>query len=180
MSWAGRLFLGEGWLVYAGAVGPATWHAHHAFQLVRALEEGHVVLRGRDDGVGEPCLAAVVPSDVEHVTEGGCPSAVLVYVDPETLCGRRLRRLIAPSARAATWRDLGASLSTMPISGAPIDWGTAATLRDAAIVALTAAASAAGFADGAHMTRTFRRMFGIAPSDVAGYATFVLPPDANT
>ncbi|WP_437593854.1 helix-turn-helix domain-containing protein [Sorangium sp. So ce1000] len=32
--------------------------------------------------------------------------------------------------------------------------------------ALSEAASAAGFADAAHMTRTFRRMFGVSPSDL--------------
>ena len=32
---------------------------------------------------------------------------------------------------------------------------------------LTAAALDAGFADSAHLTRTFRRMFGVAPSDLA-------------
>ncbi|WP_437978625.1 AraC family transcriptional regulator [Sorangium sp. So ce295] len=32
--------------------------------------------------------------------------------------------------------------------------------------ALSKAASAAGFADAAHMTRTFRRMFGVSPSDL--------------
>jgi AraC-like DNA-binding protein len=41
---------------------------------------------------------------------------------------------------------------------------------------LTSAAAAAGFADGAHMARTFRRMFGLAPSDVVGLADWVLPP----
>jgi AraC family transcriptional regulator len=38
---------------------------------------------------------------------------------------------------------------------------------------LTAAAHAAGFADAPHMTRTFRRMLGIAPSDLTRDSTFV-------
>lgn len=37
---------------------------------------------------------------------------------------------------------------------------------------LTQAAHAAGFADASHMTRTFRRMFGIAPSELAGWTRF--------
>ncbi len=37
---------------------------------------------------------------------------------------------------------------------------------------ITEAAYAAGFSDGPHLTRAFRRMFGIAPSDVAGVATW--------
>ncbi len=40
---------------------------------------------------------------------------------------------------------------------------------------LSTSADAAGFADGAHMTRTFRRMFGLAPSEVVGFAEWVLP-----
>jgi AraC family transcriptional regulator len=35
---------------------------------------------------------------------------------------------------------------------------------------LTEAAHAAGFADSAHLSRTFRRMFGVAPSEVVGGA----------
>jgi AraC-like DNA-binding protein len=40
---------------------------------------------------------------------------------------------------------------------------------------LTEAAHAAGFADAAHFSRVFRRMFGIAPSDVLGVVEFVPP-----
>jgi AraC family transcriptional regulator len=43
---------------------------------------------------------------------------------------------------------------------------------------LTAGAHAAGFADAAHMSRTFRRMFGIAPSDLRRDSTFVQAPAA--
>ena len=37
-------------------------------------------------------------------------------------------------------------------------------------------AAAAGFADAAHMTRTFRRMFGVEPTEVVGLVPWVLPP----
>ncbi len=40
---------------------------------------------------------------------------------------------------------------------------------------LTEAAHHAGFADGAHLSRVFRRMFGIAPSELAAFAQWHLP-----
>lgn len=40
---------------------------------------------------------------------------------------------------------------------------------------LTEAAHHAGFADGAHFSRMFRRMFGIAPSEIAAFAQWHLP-----
>ncbi|NOT58456.1 MAG: helix-turn-helix transcriptional regulator [Deltaproteobacteria bacterium] len=40
-------------------------------------------------------------------------------------------------------------------------------------VSLTVAAHAAGFADSAHLSRTFRRMFGLVPSMLSRHSTFV-------
>lgn len=51
-------------------------------------------------------------------------------------------------------------------------------LRAAAAIArgrtITEAAFEAGFADGPHLTRSFREMFGVTPSDVAAHATWHL------
>lgn len=41
---------------------------------------------------------------------------------------------------------------------------------------LTDAAHAAGFTDSAHLSHVFRRMFGLAPSDIAGVVAWVAPP----
>jgi AraC-like DNA-binding protein len=256
MSWAGRIFLGEGWMIYAGPVGPTTWHRHHAFQLVCSLERA-LILRGRADAVGESCHVAAIPNDVDHKFESGCPSTILGYVDPETLWGRRLRRTVIASARADAWRTSGGPLVDLSKIDPPRTWPAAAAVRDQMIDRVTgeavrpvplhpallaarrwlvsqvdggdvslggaaaaaylsesrlshllaeqlglgwrplvlwlrlqraaaelgaghslaAAASAAGFADGAHLTRTFRRMFGLAPSEVSDVATFVRAPE---
>ena len=42
---------------------------------------------------------------------------------------------------------------------------------------LTEAAHEAGFADASHLSRTFRRMFGLAPSDVAGRVEWIVPDE---
>lgn len=41
---------------------------------------------------------------------------------------------------------------------------------------LTTAAHAAGFTDSAHLSHTFRRMFGVSPSEIAGVVEWVPPP----
>ncbi len=45
---------------------------------------------------------------------------------------------------------------------------------------LTDAAYAAGFSDSAHLSRTFRRMFGLAPSDLTKHSEFVQAAGRST
>ena len=254
VSWAGRLFLGDGWLVYAGPTGTTSAHAHHAFQLVRCLEEP-LALQGDDDQEAIACTAAVIPPDVAHATDKGTRAAVLVYVDPDTVSGRRLRRVVETTTRAKGWRDSGDALRDLAVHELPATWEAARALHDAALrrlaceetrsvplhpalmrarawlgahldddvsldsvahevgvsrdrlshlfgeqlglglrpfilslrlqraahelargESITRASAAAGFADGAHMTRTFRRMFGLVPSDLVGLVEWVVPP----
>lgn len=257
-SWAGRLFLDSGHMLYAGPVRPTAVHAHHAFQIVLALQ-GTVTLGGRDGIDAAECGVAVVPSDAAHAIVVGCPSALMLYVDPDTLEGRRLRQLAITSDSPAAWHAAGATLRPYMTALAPIEWsaaqhlrvtmletlvGTASRpqarhpalvralrvlrerldgpmrlaplaaelgisesrllhlfgeelglpfrsyvawlrLRRAATAVqggsnLTEAAHEAGFADAAHFTRTFRRMFGITPSEIAGVVEWVSEPASST
>lgn len=200
----------------------------------------------------------MIAPDVEHATEAGCPSAFLVYVDPDTVDGRRLRRVVNVKQTANGWDDAGAPLESMVSDAPPSNWTEAAALvrrflavfvqphmppqamhpavlctvqslydgLDAGVrlaevaapvrlsegrlshllsqqlglglrpyvlwlrlqraaeqvgrgASMSAAAIAAGFPDGAHMTRTFRRMFGAAPFDIPGAAGWTLPPGSK-
>ncbi len=256
-TWAGTLFLGDGWAAYAGFVGATSPHAHHAFQLVRALD-GQLALRGADDIDHAPCDVAAIAPSVLHAVGPGASRCVMVYVDPDTLVGRRLRASVPRRALAREWRDVGAALRLGAVESLPRGWAEArdrvhamtsalgvdsararavhpalvrarawlvAHLHDdelsldavAAAVGLSGdrlshllneelgiglrplvlwlrlqvaareiaqrtdttmsrAAAAAGFADAAHMSRTFRRMFGVAPTEVVGLVRWVLPP----
>ncbi len=251
--WRGRLFLGSGWLVYAGPVGPTTPHAHHAFQIVSSSEG--VLLQGAQDPVPVACHQAIIPCDTTHTTIGVTSFALLVYVEPDTRTGRALHTVINRAVQSAVgWAAAGQPLSSMPQVARPRTWDEAratadllietlardgvrrapvhpAVRRAMALIAasdhelrlpvvaetigvsesrlshlfsesvgvpfrvyalwrrlqraaaaladgasITDAAHGAGFADGPHLTRTFRRMFGIAPSEVAGVADWIADP----
>jgi AraC-like DNA-binding protein len=255
-AWRGRLFLGTGWLLYAGPIGPTSAHAHHAFQLLISAHE--LMLQGVDDPSPVPCRAAVIPCDAVHTTLGLSQAGTIAYVDPDTARGRGLRMLLDPGPRSAeTWIELGQKLREASPLAVPRSWEEArsaweqlvdallpedtrgrpvhpAVTRAMAIVdsaglecrlsttaelvgisegrlshlfsesvgipfrvyvlwrrlqraagalatgaSVTEAAHAAGFADGPHFSRTCRRMFGIAPSDVAGVADWITGPGAH-
>ncbi len=252
-TWRGTLFLGSGWLLYAGPAGPASGHAHHAVQFVRVLR-GSMSLRGDERG-GVRCEAAVVPPDTRHASEGYTERVLLLYVDPDSAIGRWMSSdETEPTPSAREWRRRGDGIARLRIDE-PGSWADAESLvrrlvpphpapsggrrdRHRAILAalgmlpglldrrvsvgllaratgisesrfshlfnrqlgtsvqtyvrwlrlgraaralaqgepLSRAACVAGFADAAHLTRTFRRMFGLVPSEITRGARWIVAP----
>jgi AraC-like DNA-binding protein len=249
-AWAGRLFLGNGHMLYAGPVGPTSAHAHHAFQIVVA-ESGSLTLRSEDREVVTD--VAIIPSDATHSIVVGTMSAIMLYVDPDTVDGRCLRALHVMRKEASHWREAAAGLGAVTGRASPTDAAGADALRRTILDALvgptvrpipqhpalvravrelpqrldrplrlpaiaaelgisesrlahlfgeqlgmpfrsyvawirlrsagravqagrtlTQAAHHAGFADVAHLSRTFRRMFGIAPSEITGVVEWIV------
>lgn len=215
-------------------------HEHHTFHLVLA-REGTLVYRGPDD-VPHEAAAVLTAPDVRHAITVGRGPVLLLFVDPESEPGARLRaslngapeRRFAPDERDALvdglpavpgsselerWmravittlagpdpvrpsmhprvRKLLRALESLPPEaetslealaaqvglspsrllhvftesvGVPlrpyVRWlrvqrATASIVSGAP---LAQAAAEAGFADAAHMSRTFKDMFGLAPS----------------
>ncbi|MCC0096080.1 helix-turn-helix domain-containing protein [Streptomyces flavotricini] len=225
-GWAGRVRLRPGGLLYGGAVGPATAHAHHSVQVIAALDGEGLLLAGPD---GQPfrCRAFVVPSGVRHAVLAGTARGVVLHYDPLSSAGRGLAALagdaggLVPAAAAlpADPFEAACALDSL-LPGGPVPEAAAhpglarvlawlpgrdgVRLSQAAEVAclsesrlahlfraelglpfrpyvlwlrlmraaelasrghsLTDAAHGAGFADGAHLSRVWRRMFGIPPS----------------
>ena len=251
-GWLGRVFFGSEHLLYAGPMAPTALHAHHAWQIVLGVEADMCLVDGHGGELAG--RAAVIPPDAPHGRTRPARGA-LVYVDPDGLAGRRLRRTIAASARAPDWAAAARPLEAVPLDELPAAWPEADRLHAAVLAALvgvevrprpvhpgvlrvlrriperldddlrlatlarearlspgrlghvfsaevgiplrryvlwarmrrvaehlqrggsvTDAAHAAGFADGAHMSNAFRRMFGLTPSEVAGVVEWVLPP----
>jgi AraC family transcriptional regulator len=78
-----RWYLWEGgFLLTARARGVVPSHAHHAIQIVIALD-GCVAVCGKDDGWRE-CRGLVVRSDAEHSFDCNGALGVMVFVDPES------------------------------------------------------------------------------------------------
>ncbi|QSQ17630.1 helix-turn-helix transcriptional regulator [Myxococcus landrumensis] len=252
-TWNGRLFMGTGTLLYWGPVRATAPHAHHAFQVMASLDQP-LHLRGtRRDGAVEG-QAAVIPPDALHEVTAPSPSVLLLYLDPDGLVGRRLRRALGATGEAVDWMHAGTPLLPVTPRAAPETWAQARQLAQSFVDALaspearpqvlhpavqravrfvaanlegdirlgavaehaeispgrlthllpehvglplrpyvawlrlqravarlregatlTESAHHAGFTDGAHLTRIFRRMFGIRPSDIMGRAEWVLP-----
>ncbi|MFK0231863.1 AraC family transcriptional regulator [Streptomyces vinaceus] len=234
-GWAGRGRLRPGGLLYGGAVGPATAHAHHSVQVIAALDGEDLLLTGPD---GQPfrCRAYVVPAGVRHAVLAGTARGVVLHYDPLSSAGRRLAALAgdagglvpAGAALPADPFEAACALDSL-LPGAPVPDTVAhpglarvlhwlpgrdgVRLSQAARVAclsesrlahlfrselglpfrpyvlwlrlmraaelasrghsLTDAAHGAGFADGAHLSRVWRRMFGIPPSDFTRTITWM-------
>ena len=102
-----RWYLWEGgFLLTARAQGVVPSHAHHAIQIVIALD-GRIAICGNDDGWRESGGIVVRP-DVEHSFDCNGALAVMVFVDPESSEGAWLSAslrqdiTIVPEARLAS------------------------------------------------------------------------------
>ncbi|QXC60622.1 helix-turn-helix transcriptional regulator [Aquihabitans sp. G128] len=234
-SWIGEIVLGSGWLRYEGPVVSTETHAHHAVQIIDALQS--VEVRSAAGAITTARLL-MIPADAAHQLTAEGQFAVMTYLEPtlvstvsapdpaawartaeslglglgsglaeqqvELLLARlgsagalAADELVAAAAEEVRKRlpgpirltDIAAALSISPsrlshrfstARGIPLGrWVLWERLQLAASATaraqdLTSAAHAAGFADSSHLHRTFRRMFGIAPSDVARIARWRL------
>ncbi len=240
----GRVHLWQGGSLWIGrGHGRSDWHDHHALQIAVALD-GVCLFRDRVDGTWAEFRGAIVRSHRPHQFEVEGATMAQLFIEPETVEGRRLRerfvddisplpeaprramaQLLGDALRSNAQADqmiAAARAATLLLAGvtepiahsdaridqamayiqsnidAPITLGQAAaasclspgrfrhlfvaqtgtsfrayvlwTRLNVAIQfamagrSWTEAAHAAGFADSAHLTRTFRRMFGINPA----------------
>jgi AraC-like DNA-binding protein len=238
-----------------GPGGASTTHAHHAMHLVVSRDG---LIRVEVGGELHRVPGVLTAPDAKHAIDARGSEVTLVFLDPESDAGERLRgtlggparlltaserdRIVGDKATEATrprggtpWTDvilqaLGAEpvakrrvhprvrkllrhLSTLPVSedtslealatevglspgrlmhvftesvGIPLRpyLGWLRLQRAAAAIVsgvpLSQAAAMAGFTDAAHMTRSFRAMFGATPSSLRAGAASTYKPGSPT
>lgn len=131
-AWGGRLILDAdaGTILFVGPGGGAERHAHHAVQLVWALDGELTVtfdapVRRR---------ATVIPADVEHALDATGRRLVLLLVEPHGARGAALDR----RARAEIGAEVVGSLAALPFPELELSLGDAARWSAAALATLGA------------------------------------------
>ncbi|RVW00439.1 helix-turn-helix transcriptional regulator [Rhodococcus spongiicola] len=99
--WSGTLTLTPGAVLYRGAGGDASLHAHHAVQVMVTLDEPFV-LEFEDDDLH--ASAAVVPSGLRHRLRCNSHSLLLVLVEPFGPRGRGLS-VVGERSRGQDFED---------------------------------------------------------------------------
>jgi AraC-like DNA-binding protein len=120
--------------------------------VVEALCQGPPPLRGMDERVAR--ALELMRADGSGRL-GLSAVAAQVFLSPSRFAHLFTAEVGLPFRRYVLWRKLNRAMAA---------FGRGATL--------SAAAHAAGFADSAHLTRTWRAMFGITPSTMVGMAEF--------
>ena len=145
-----HLFLWPHRLLFLGPAFDAQPHRHHAAQLALGLHD-RLRVRGGQDQPWQEAAAFYVPPDVPHDELGNRAVASAAGVSESWLSHHFGDRVGVPIRRYVLWRRLRLAIK------AALDGDS-----------LTDAAHAAGFSDSAHLTRTFRETFGVAPSFLFG------------
>jgi AraC family transcriptional regulator len=120
----GRIIVWRGGSVWIGHVAEETgFHEHHAIQVTLALS-GHPVQFRAPDGNWESYMAAIVAAHQPHAFKAPGQLVALVFAEPESLEGRRLRERF-PNGIAALdptlFTEEASRLATAYERGAPDD-----------------------------------------------------------
>lgn len=113
----GQVHLWQGGSLWIGrGHGRSDWHDHHALQIALALD-GTCMFRSQVDGTWSEFKGAIVRSHRQHQFETEGATMAQLFIEPETVEGRRLRERfvddISPlpeAPRQAMARLLGAAL----------------------------------------------------------------------
>jgi len=125
-AWTGRLFFGPDWLLYAGPVAPTTLHAHHALQIVVAVDDA--VTMADASGRALACRTAIVPPRAAHAIAVGAMTTLVLHVPTDKPAGRRLCALPISAADVAAWQTAGAAVRSF--DALPVTWDDAVVVVD--------------------------------------------------
>jgi len=188
-AWAGRILLDDAAGLFVGVGGETPLHAHHSFKIVVPLE-GRVrvasAVRGPLRGGGLGTVRVVHPNE-PHAVDARDSRVALVFVEPQSVLGRCLavqeQRTSGAWARAEA--DALIDLFTEWLGISVVRYRRWRQLRYAmrdlaAGTNVTDTAHAQGFADTAHLCRTFVGMMGITPGVFARMSLApAVPSDAT-
>jgi AraC-like DNA-binding protein len=126
--------------------------AHSVAAVARSLCEGSPPDRGMDERIAK-ALVWIRARDPQGLSQEQV--AREVYLSTSRFAHLFTTEVGLPFRRYLLWRKVGLAIGAFARGGT-----------------LSTAAHAAGFADSAHLTRTFHQMFGLAPSVMIGTAEF--------
>jgi AraC-like DNA-binding protein len=136
--WTGLLALDPGWALFVGAAGDNALHGHHAIQL--CLSAGDALAVETPGGRRVSSQGVAIDRGAPHRVELPAGSGALLYVEPASVDGRRLRAWLGGEAlRCAATARLGEALGLLGgIARRPATWDEARRLRDAIVSAFAA------------------------------------------
>lgn len=121
VPWHGRAVLGTGWVAFEGSAGDNRLHAHHALQLALGLDEP---IRAQVGQASIEATGLLIAADIAHALHPGSARIRLLYVERESVLGRRLAatcphgfRTLDPAQCEALHRVWPAAVASDSVSG---------------------------------------------------------------